>query len=163
MQDNFTRAVGFLREAAAAGVHLAVLPEYHLTAWVPAEPGFVAACTEAAACLPRYQALARELKMNIVPGTSCFTGPSLHDTGDGQKMSNMAHFISDTGVILSAYQKKNLWHPERVCLLPGKAPHAAFDTPLQWEPEGDPSSQPRPSAPDFSSAGISPTPRHSDS
>lgn len=44
----------------------------------------------------------------------------------------VAHFIAPgTGAIAGSYQKKNLWHPERPHLSPGRhAPHAAFDVPL---------------------------------
>lgn len=44
----------------------------------------------------------------------------------------MSYFIAaTTGAIAGAYQKKNLWHPERPHLSPGRhEPHAAFDTPL---------------------------------
>ena len=45
----------------------------------------------------------------------------------------MAHFVAaGTGELAGSYQKKNLWHPERPHLSPGRhAPHAAFDTPLR--------------------------------
>jgi predicted amidohydrolase len=43
----------------------------------------------------------------------------------------VAYFISNDGSILSSYQKKNLWHPERPHLTSSKhTPHVAFDTPL---------------------------------
>lgn len=45
----------------------------------------------------------------------------------------MAHFLcASTGAIAASYQKKNLWHPERPHLSPGRhEPHTAFDTPLR--------------------------------
>jgi predicted amidohydrolase len=46
-------------------------------------------------------------------------------------LTNVASFISHDGTILSQYQKKNLWHPERPHLTSSlHDPHEAFDTPL---------------------------------
>lgn len=44
----------------------------------------------------------------------------------------VTYFIAaTTGALAGTYQKKNLWHPERPHLSPGRhEPHAAFDTPL---------------------------------
>ena len=58
---NFAKAEEEIRKAAAAGCHVAILPEYHLTSWVPEHPDFLAASAASEAYLPRYQALAREL------------------------------------------------------------------------------------------------------
>lgn len=56
----------------------------------------------------------------------------------------MAHFIAaGSGEIVGTYQKKNLWHPERPHLSPGKhEPHSAFDTPLLLNPD-DPENSPK--------------------
>lgn len=171
-EQNFVRAAAAIRAAATAGCHLAVLPEYHLTAWAPEHPGFAAACAASEAYLGRYQALARECAISIVPGTICERYyPEGEDDKDNDEdedekdedemdekekergtagatkrrnpqLRNMAHFISaGTGAIAGSYQKKNLWHPERPHLSPGKhEPHAAFDTPLRLG--DDPSSAP---------------------
>jgi predicted amidohydrolase len=69
--------------------------------------------------------LAKELHICIVPGTIV----EKHDNPD--QLINVAYFISSSGQILSSYQKKNLWHPERPHLTSSlHAPHDAFDTPL---------------------------------
>jgi predicted amidohydrolase len=110
-----------------------MLPEYHLTSWCPENPAFASACTESTAFLARYQALARELNINIVPGTICEVHPaSSSSPEDKGEIRNMAYFVAaGTGAIAGAYQKKNLWHPERPHLTAGAhAPHSAFDTPL---------------------------------
>jgi predicted amidohydrolase len=133
-----------------------VLPEYHLTSWCPENPAWVASCAESAATyLPRYQALARELNINIVPGTVIEAHPQSDATsgaappylpdqqihaGKPVELRNMAHFLAaGTGAISGSYQKKNLWHPERAHLTPGLAheSHTAFDTPLT-HPDGRP-------------------------
>jgi len=47
----------------------------------------------------------------------------------------MCYFVAaGTGDVAGAYQKKNLWHPERSRLTSsGQSPHAAFDTPLRHD------------------------------
>ncbi|KAK4101557.1 carbon-nitrogen hydrolase [Parathielavia hyrcaniae] len=139
VQDNYARAESFIRQAAAQGAHLAVLTEYHLTSWCPDHPDFIAACAESATYLPRYQALARELHINIVPGTIC----EVHDSagGDKEEIRNMAYWIAATsGSLIGSYQKKNLWHSERAHLTAGLSQprHTAFDTPLTWSDNGGP-------------------------
>lgn len=117
-----------------------MLPEYHLTSWAPEHPDFIASCTASVAYLPRYQALAQELNIHIVPGTivepitAAAPGMSLNDDTEPlvTELRNMAYFIAaSTGDILSTYQKKNLWYLERGILTAGrKSPHKAFDVPL---------------------------------
>ncbi|KAL7621869.1 hypothetical protein AAE478_007369 [Parahypoxylon ruwenzoriense] len=121
--ENFDKATSYIKNAAREGCHLVVLPEYHLTSWVPDEPNFRESCAESATYLKRYQELAKELKICIVPGTIIeLEGESLH---------NIAYFISSEGEVLGRYQKKNLWHPERQHLVSSAGqPHTAFDTPL---------------------------------
>ncbi|KAH6843188.1 carbon-nitrogen hydrolase [Chaetomium sp. MPI-CAGE-AT-0009] len=141
VKDNFTRAESFIRQAAAQGAHLAVLPEYHLTSWCPDHPDFVAACAESATYLPHYQALARDLNINIVPGTICevHPSPSSNNNTNNQEIRNMTYWIeAGTGHLLSSYQKVNLWHSERPHLTAGiaQSQHRAFDTPLTWEVSG---------------------------
>ena len=106
----------------------------------------VASCAESVAYLPRYQALAQELNIHIVPGTivvpvaaATTTRSAVDSEVDGRasnpmvtELRNMAYFIAaSTGDILSTYQKKNLWHVERGILTAGRqAPNKAFDVPL---------------------------------
>ncbi|KAI0536403.1 carbon-nitrogen hydrolase [Xylaria digitata] len=120
---NYEKAASFIRDAATKGCHLAVLPEYHLSSWVPDEPGFKDSCTDSLIYLKRYQALAKELDICIVPGTIIEL--------DGDSLQNIAYFISSNGEVVGRYQKKNLWHPERRHLVSSAhEPHMAFDTPL---------------------------------
>ncbi|RDL36581.1 Carbon-nitrogen hydrolase [Venustampulla echinocandica] len=123
METNFRKATSYIREAAAQSCDLAVLPEYHLTGWVPHDPGFLPLCSEYKKYLDGYCSLAKELNICIVPGTI------LEKHTD--EIHNIAYFISNTGSILGQYQKKNLWHPERPHLTSSRhTPHQAFDTPL---------------------------------
>ena len=67
---NFANAEAFIRAAAQQGAHLAVLPEYGLTSWAPHSSAFPSVCRLAATRhLARFQALARELAIALVPGT----------------------------------------------------------------------------------------------
>ncbi|KAM5341894.1 hypothetical protein ACJ41O_014925 [Fusarium nematophilum] len=131
VEENFAKAERHLRSAASEGCHLAILPEFHLTSWVPEHPEFVAASNKSSSYLAKYQDLARDLNINIVPGTICEVHPS--EDGKSEELRNMAYFIAaGTGEICGSYQKKNLWHPERPHLTSsGHTPHTAFDTPLK--------------------------------
>lgn len=129
---NFQRASQFIRAAASQGAALAVLPEYHLTGWVPDDPSFVELAQETAlSCIAKYQALAAELRICIVPGT-IVQASSQPSPGGNSRLSNVSTFISSTGAILGTYQKKNLWHPERPHLSSSgtEDPHSIIDTPL---------------------------------
>lgn len=119
-----------------------MLPEYHLTSWCPEKPGFIDSSKESYTYLAKYQELARELNINIVPGTICDSHPSPVRAEDEEpsvklpgnppvELRNMAYFIAaGTGEILGSYQKKNLWHPERGHLAAGESkPHTAFEVP----------------------------------
>ncbi|KAI9151791.1 Omega-amidase NIT2 [Paramyrothecium foliicola] len=120
---NFNRATSFIRDAATRGAHIAVLPEYHLMSWVPESTAFTAAARDSNEYLERYQALARELHIAIVPGTLLEPLPS-------GSLANACYFIGPDGDVLARYQKKNLWHPERPHLTAdAETPHTAFDTP----------------------------------
>jgi predicted amidohydrolase len=129
--------VVFVRQAAALGCHLAVLPEFHLTNWIPTDPGFANLCQDWNVYLQRYQQLAKELGICIVPGTIVRPyHPPNNSTGNTddktpQALENVAFFISNDGSILGEYIKKNLWGPtERQFLVSNSAPHRAIDTPL---------------------------------
>ncbi|KAF1982256.1 carbon-nitrogen hydrolase [Aulographum hederae CBS 113979] len=127
LESNFAKAATFIRSAASQGAHLAVLPEYHLTNWVPKDPRFIELCGEWETYLKKYQELARELRICIVPGTIV----ERHGHGEGCKLLNVAYFIGMTGEVLGKYVKKNLWGPERDHLTSsGRDVHEVFDTPL---------------------------------
>ncbi|KAH0496014.1 hypothetical protein TgHK011_009535 [Trichoderma gracile] len=143
VSENFKRAASEIRSAAAQGNHLVVLPEYHLTSWVPEDPTFAEACAASATYLHQYQELARVLNIHIVPGTvvepviiqpsDTITAEQNVKPGDPIiELHNKTYFIAaTTGEILGTYTKKNLWHVERgVLTADKKSPHKAFDVPL---------------------------------
>ncbi|CVL01475.1 related to NIT3 Nitrilase [Fusarium proliferatum] len=131
VEENFAKAESYLRSAASKGCDIAILPEFHLTSWVPEHPEFISASKASTGYLSKYQALAKELNINIVPGTICEVH-SVPDSKD-EELRNMAYFLAAaTGEICGSYQKKNLWHPERPHLTSSThTPHTAFDTPLK--------------------------------
>ncbi|TAQ89350.1 hypothetical protein B7494_g2340 [Chlorociboria aeruginascens] len=125
IEHNHSKAISFIREAASQSCDLAVLPEYHLTNWIPDDPTFITSCKESSKYLSAYCALAAELKICIVPGTIVEVSPT------SNHLTNVAYFISSTGEILSKYIKKNLWHPERPHLTSSTHDrHLAFETPI---------------------------------
>ncbi|EDP47434.1 hypothetical protein KXW98_000288 [Aspergillus fumigatus] len=139
-EDNFARAVKFITEAAAQGCHLAVLPEFHLTNWIPTDPRFASLCNDWETYLHRYQALAKECNICIVPGSivrpvsaspTAAAGATVSDK-QTPSLENVTCFISNTGEILGSYVKKNLWGPtERAYLRSsGDSPHQVISTPL---------------------------------
>lgn len=100
-----------------------------MTNWVPDTPGFLELCDQWEEYLQKYQALAKENNICIVPGT--IVERHAGATTDEDKLLNSAYFIDNTGTILNQYVKKNLWHPERPHLSSSTdEPHLAFDSPL---------------------------------
>ncbi|EGX93833.1 Nitrilase/cyanide hydratase [Cordyceps militaris CM01] len=134
IEGNFTRAANHIRAAAADGAHIAVLPEYYLGDFFEQLKDPAAAVATSAAYLQRYQSLARELQIGIVPGTMLETKTAVGgDTAAAAftgHLANAACFIGPDGAVLGRYQKKNLWHPERPHVVADReTPHRAFDTP----------------------------------
>ena len=131
---NFSRASLYIRRAASAGAQLAVLPEYHLTSWLPQAPSFHSSCDSWRTYLQAYRDLASELNICIVPGTIVETHPGDKAKGEDEELLlNATYFLSSDGSILHRYVKKNLWHPERPHLSspdPISTPHTAFSTPI---------------------------------
>ncbi|RMZ75222.1 hypothetical protein DV737_g5403, partial [Chaetothyriales sp. CBS 132003] len=144
IEANFAAAEQHIRDAAAHGADLAVLPEFHLTG-VADDPRFAALADKSHEYLLKYRALAKELHINLVPGTLLTPAP-IQRADDGTSkpgLLNVASFISSSGKVLGSYTKVNLWIPERPHILSGPqaqrasesasppAPlHSVFDTPL---------------------------------
>lgn len=95
-----------------------MLPEYHLSGWQPEDPRFHEIAASAQKYVVKYQELAKECRIHIVPGTIVIRAPS--DSGDAESvLLNKTFFIENTGKILGEYTKVNLWHPERDHLTSG--------------------------------------------
>lgn len=125
--NNFAKAANFIRSAASQGARLAVLPEYHLTNWLPKDPKFLDLCDQWETYLQKYQALAKECNICIVPGTIVESHRGA--TKDEDRLLNVAYFINADGNIGGKYVKKNLWGPEREHLTSsGRDVHQVFDT-----------------------------------
>ncbi|KAJ5936309.1 hypothetical protein N7454_005607 [Penicillium verhagenii] len=120
-EDNFVRAVNFIREAAAQGCQLAVLPEFHLTNWIPTDPRFASICEGWEVYLHRYQTVARECNICIVPGS--IVRPIPTSSTDATVFNKLNQKPPDT---------RNLWGPtERAYLRSsGNSPHRVIQTPL---------------------------------
>ncbi|KAJ5837094.1 Carbon-nitrogen hydrolase [Penicillium robsamsonii] len=127
VEYNHTKACNYIREAAAQGAELAVLPEYHLSGMVPTDPRWAVQASESPQYLSKYQSLAKELQICIVPGSMI----EKHTRPDQSIIFyNTAFFISNDGTVLGSYNKKNIWYPERPYLTSGSEPHTAIDTPI---------------------------------
>lgn len=101
---------------------------YHLSGMVPNDPRWAIQAADSAKYLANYQALAKELKICIVPGTIIEKQEGPNGT---PIFYNTAYFISNDGSILGSYIKKNIWHPERPHLTSsGLDRHVAIDTPI---------------------------------
>ncbi|KAK1449439.1 carbon-nitrogen hydrolase [Colletotrichum paranaense] len=141
-EHNFAHASKQIRLAATQGASLAVLPEYHMTGWVPDEPSFALSYEEAQNFQRRYQQLAAEVHINICAGTIVYRAPD-EDPNSKPTLLNTSYFIDHDGQLLGAYTKTNLWIPERDHLTSSidyahkmqvdegtPKPHKVFDTPL---------------------------------
>ncbi|MCJ1243244.1 hypothetical protein MMC30_000441 [Trapelia coarctata] len=129
LEANYLKAAQFVQRAASLGAQLAVLPEYHLTNWVPEDPKFASLCDQWKVYLGKYRALAKECNICIVPGTIVERHQDAEK--DEDKLINVAYFIDNKGEVLGSYQKKNLWHPERPHLTSSTHdPHTVIQTPL---------------------------------
>ena len=90
----------------------------------------------------KYAALAKELKINIAPGTIVTSNPnspvqngtSSGASGGKPSLLNIAPFISFNGEVLGSYTKANLWHPERPHLTSGPQSQAHIDPPASRSP-----------------------------
>lgn len=108
-----------------------ILNRYHLTGWAPEDPLWAVQAGEYKKYLSAYQALAKELRICLVPGSIVERHQSEAEGKDQFTLYNTAYFISNDGSILGSYRKKNIWHPERPHLTSsGEAPHEVFDTPI---------------------------------
>ena len=108
IEANYAKAAEYISKAATKGAQLAVLPEYHLTNWVPEDPDFVNLCGQWKIYLDKYRALAKKHNICIVPGTIVERHQEAKSEED--KLINVAYFIGNDGKILGSYQKKNLWY-----------------------------------------------------
>ncbi|BFZ55270.1 hypothetical protein PYCC9005_002310 [Savitreella phatthalungensis] len=128
MESNFEAACLLVREAVSVGkADLCVLPEYALA--LPRFCGDLSWADTDHWYLDRYCALARELNVNLVPGTiGEFERLDLDDPDSEIILSNNAYFIDRQGTVRCTYRKKNLWGPERKVFVRGEQDHAVFDT-----------------------------------
>lgn len=120
-----------MRNRQANSSDFKVLPEYHLTNWLPNDENFYEICKSSENYLSKYQELARALNICIVPGTIIRTRTPTD--AYPQSLENVTHFISNDGTILGSYAKKNLWGPagEQNHLASGHpTPNQTIDTPL---------------------------------
>ncbi|KAL8935963.1 MAG: hypothetical protein Q9211_004422 [Gyalolechia sp. 1 TL-2023] len=98
IEANYAKAAQFIHEAARQGAQLAVLPEYHLTNWIPEDPNFSHLCGQWEFYLNKYRTLAKEHNICIVPGT--IVERHEDEQTKEQKLTNVAYFIDNEGQLL---------------------------------------------------------------
>lgn len=78
------------------------------TNWKPKDPDFASHCGKWQTYLKKYQDLAKECQICIVPGTIV----EVHNDEQKQedKLLNVCYFIDHEGNIAGKYVKKNLWY-----------------------------------------------------
>ncbi|KAK4050886.1 hypothetical protein OIV83_003308 [Microbotryomycetes sp. JL201] len=142
-QRNLDRALEYVRQAAEQHANVVCFPEYFLTG-IMADPkhhtlaqpphksqrhehvsnATPSSIESAATWLESFRHVAQEVVIDIVVGTIVESGheptPSMH---------NVSHYIQGkTGKVLESYHKRNLWHPEKEYLQPGRESHVVFET-----------------------------------
>ena len=85
-----------------------MLPEYHLTNWLPKDPSFAGLCDQWETYLKKYQDLAKECGICIVPGT--IVEGHRGEEKEEDRLLNVCYFIGKEGEIVGKYVKKNLWY-----------------------------------------------------
>lgn len=89
-----------------------MLPEYHLTNWLPKDPSFAGLCDQWETYLKKYQDLAKECGICIVPGT--IVEGHRGEEKEEDRLLNVCYFIGKEGEIVGKYVKKNLWYVHRL-------------------------------------------------
>jgi hypothetical protein len=123
------------------GSYTANRQRYHLNNYRPNDPAYIKQTAHYKHYLDQYCSLAFELKICIVPGTLVERHPwkpdpeqpnaiILNDKNGDYQLLNVSYFISDDGVILGSYSKRNLWDQERLHLSPGHEKHRSISTPF---------------------------------
>lgn len=128
VETNLELSTAAVREAAAAGARLVVLPECATAGWAfvdEAEALASAETIESGPSIAGWTALAAELDIWICGGFS-----ELVEAADGSAtVYNSAVLISPTGVE-SVYRKVHLWNSENLAFTPGDLGFPVVDTPL---------------------------------
>ncbi|KAL8647922.1 MAG: hypothetical protein Q9210_005274 [Variospora velana] len=97
IESNYIKAAQFVQDAASKGAQLAVLPEYHLTNWVPDAVKFSDLCGQWEIYLNKYRDLAKEHNICIVPGT--IVERHQDENTKYYKLVNVAYFIDNKGTL----------------------------------------------------------------
>jgi predicted amidohydrolase len=119
---NLALAQGAVREAAARGARLVVLPELLASGYVFRDRDEAYALSEPARTGPTaavLTALAGELDLVLVAGVC--------EREDGPVLRNSALLVDADGV-RAVYRKVHLWDGESLVFVPGDAPPAVVDT-----------------------------------
>lgn len=112
-EKNAVITVERIREAAARGAQLVVLPELVATGYEPAAPGLgslAESVDQPGPCLTAWTAVAAELGVAVVAGFV---------EREGDRLYNSAAIIDIDGSVLAVYRKLHLFGGERDVFTPG--------------------------------------------
>lgn len=122
VRDNVARTLDLIREAAAHGATVIVLPELASCGYVFADAAEAAAASEPADgfAVTSWQAAATELGVVIVAGFA-------EANPDGAPFNSAALVMPDSAPVI--YRKAHLWDGERLIFTPGDDLPPVVDTP----------------------------------
>lgn len=119
---NFDKAVRFIREAAAKGAELIVLPELPITGYGLSEENYHSlAETSSGSLITSFQELARDLNTVLVVPFA--------EKSEGRLFISAA-IIENTGSLLSVYRKSFLWGDEKRIFSSGEKCYKPVETSL---------------------------------
>lgn len=124
-EENLAVAEGLVRDAAAQGARLVVLPELLASGYVFRDAAEAAALAEdprTGRTATLLGALARELDVVLVAGVC------ERDDADPPGMLRNSALVVDAGGVRAVYRKAHLWDAESLVFTPGDAPPAVVDT-----------------------------------
>jgi len=125
---NLALAQAAVRDAAARGARLVVLPELMASGYVFADADEARSLAEDAAGGPTailLHALATELDLVLVAGVC-----ELDRSADPAGVLHNSAILVDASGVRAVYRKAHLWDAEKLIFTPGNEPPALVDTPL---------------------------------
>lgn len=118
-EANFAQMERTIKQNVASGTRLCVFPEDFLFGILRDKAVIEAAARQSDVWLLRFQRLAADYKVDLVPGSQ----PTLQDG----KFYNTATYINASGAIATRYSKQNLWLSERDEYAPSLQMPRVFD------------------------------------
>ncbi|KAH8653560.1 carbon-nitrogen hydrolase [Xylariales sp. PMI_506] len=123
--EQYARAAEFIKTAARDGADVAILPEMAFGIHQGTEQEKDEFAAENYKCIEKLQELAKDLSINIIPGSSLEA--ERDESGKVLHYYNTTYYIDRLGDIKLRYRKVNLWGSEKLAVSPGSE-HIVIDT-----------------------------------